>query len=263
MLELNEQQLLFVSNQLSDAGLQYTPLYEELLDHVCCTIETKMADGQNFHQACDDVFNAFGKEGIKELQKQTIYSRNQKSHRMRNVSMLFFVFTLFMGPLIWFNAISAWNHSESIVQEQEFASHTKEQKQFKEPPSMRPLGPDYEMNSGFGKRMHPIFKVLKMHKGVDFRAPLGTPVYATSDGTVIKAKYNNKGYGNHIIIQHDEVYQTKYAQLHSIEVKEGQLVKKGTLIGKVGSSGDSTGPHLHYEVIKNGEHVDPIAYFTP
>jgi len=110
--------------------------------------------------------------------------------------------------------------------------------------------------------MHPIYKVEKMHTGTDFRAPMGTPVLATSDGEIIKAKKQSTGYGNLILIKHDTIYQSLYAQLSEINVKVGQLVKKGDVIGKVGSSGASTGPHLHYEVIENGKKVDPENFLS-
>ncbi|TAH26134.1 MAG: M23 family metallopeptidase [Cytophagales bacterium] len=115
--------------------------------------------------------------------------------------------------------------------------------------------------SGFGMRIHPIYKVKMMHTGVDFAAVRGTPIYATGDG-VIKATIRNLGgYGNEIEINHGYGYITKYAHLEKFSVREGQKVKRGECIGYVGTSGTSTAPHLHYEVIKNGEKVNPIYYF--
>jgi len=255
MLELNEQQLLFVSERLTNMGLEYEPLYDELLDHISCTIEIKMIDGQNFHQACNTVFNAFGKEGIKELQKQIIYSHNQNSNRMKKLSLVFVTMFFFIGPLFWLGLFS----DKEIIDTDRFTISSIDD----DPPSLKPLGDGYEVTSAFGSRFHPIFKKKKMHKGVDFKAPIGTPVYATSNGTIVKVRLDNKGYGKHIVIQHDDVYQTMYAQLSEINVEEGEIVKKGQQIGKVGSSGTSTGPHLHYEVIKLGVPVNPIAYFNP
>jgi len=132
-----------------------------------------------------------------------------------------------------------------------------------EPPSISPLGGMYKISSGFGLRMHPIHKEKKMHKGIDFVAPIGTPVQATSDGEVIKVVKINTGYGNHIIIQHDKEHKTVYAQLHEIKVVEGQQVKIGEVIGTVGNSGASTGPHLHYEVLVNGANQDPEDFIQP
>ncbi len=114
--------------------------------------------------------------------------------------------------------------------------------------------------SGFGYRIHPIYKIRKMHAGLDFSAPIGTPIYATGDGVVI-AQGNERGYGNRIIINHSYGYATKYAHMSRFKVKKGQRVKRGDLIGYVGNSGASTGPHLHYEVFKNGKAVNPINFF--
>ncbi|MEN7546950.1 M23/M56 family metallopeptidase [Rapidithrix thailandica] len=129
-------------------------------------------------------------------------------------------------------------------------------------PSILPIkeGECNKMTSGFGMRKHPITKKQKMHKGMDFSAEVGVKVMATADGVVAKVDTTHKGYGQHIIVKHGEQYSTVYAQLSSIEVKEGQQVRRGEVIGLVGSSGMSTGPHLHYEVLKNGIHVNPADY---
>ena len=121
-----------------------------------------------------------------------------------------------------------------------------------------------EISSGFGMRMHPIKKEQMMHNAVDIKAPEGTPVFATADGLVREVKQNHiegKGYGRYIIIDHSDAYSTLYSQLLKYNIKEGQEVKQGDIIGYVGSSGISTGPHLHYEVMKDGENVDPEKYF--
>jgi murein DD-endopeptidase MepM/ murein hydrolase activator NlpD len=115
--------------------------------------------------------------------------------------------------------------------------------------------------SGFGYRVHPIYKTYKFHSGIDFTAPRRTPVYATGNGTVEIAKYEGRGYGNHIIINHGFGYESLYGHLSSIEVSERQKIKRGELIGYVGSTGTSTAPHLHYEVAKNNKKVNPINYF--
>lgn len=116
--------------------------------------------------------------------------------------------------------------------------------------------------SGFGMRIHPVYKVLKMHTGIDFTAPVGTPIYATGDGTVIIDNgLGGSGYGLYVIISHGFGYHTLYAHMSKVLVRPGQKVKRGDVIGYVGSSGSSTGPHLHYEVIKNGVKVDPVNYF--
>lgn len=115
--------------------------------------------------------------------------------------------------------------------------------------------------SGFGYRIDPVYKTVKMHAGLDFAAPQGTPIYATADGVVKLAGNTGNGYGNHVIINHGYGYETLYGHQYRIKAKVGQRVKRGELIGWVGSTGKSTGPHLHYEVHKNGRHIDPIYFF--
>jgi murein DD-endopeptidase MepM/ murein hydrolase activator NlpD len=116
--------------------------------------------------------------------------------------------------------------------------------------------------SGFGFRIHPIYKVPKMHTGIDFSAPTGTPIYATGNGTVINDQnLRNSGYGNYVMLDHGFGYQTLYAHVSRTNVRVGQKVKRGDVIAFVGSTGQSTAPHLHYEVIKNGVKVNPINFF--
>jgi murein DD-endopeptidase MepM/ murein hydrolase activator NlpD len=118
------------------------------------------------------------------------------------------------------------------------------------------------MASGFGNRVHPLYKVWKMHWGMDFSAPVGTEIYATGDGVVREAHRNNiRGYGRHIVIDHGFGYETLYAHCSKVNVRVGQKVKRGEVIGLVGNSGTSSSPHLHYEVMKDGEKIDPINYF--
>ena len=117
------------------------------------------------------------------------------------------------------------------------------------------------MASGYGMRMHPIYKVRKMHTGCDFSAPRGTPIYATGDGKVVKVKSNYGGYGKEVEIDHGYCYITKYAHMQEFAVKKGHNVKRGEIIGYVGNTGSSTAPHLHYEVIKDGKKVNPMHFF--
>lgn len=118
-----------------------------------------------------------------------------------------------------------------------------------------------QMASGYGYRSDPFTKVRKFHAGMDFSAKSGTPIFATGDGIVNRADNNASGYGNHIVIRHGFGYETLYAHLSKYKVKKGQKVKRGDIIGYIGSSGRSEAPHLHYEVHKNGEVVNPINYY--
>ncbi len=120
------------------------------------------------------------------------------------------------------------------------------------------------LSSGYGMRKHPILGYNKMHKGQDFAAPTGTPIYAAGDGTVEKAA-RWSSYGNYIRIRHNSELKTAYAHLHKFGkgITAGKRVKQGQVIGYVGSTGRSTGPHLHYEVIQNGKHVNPAKLDLP
>ncbi|HYM92605.1 MAG TPA: M23 family metallopeptidase [Chitinophagaceae bacterium] len=115
--------------------------------------------------------------------------------------------------------------------------------------------------SGFGYRIDPIYKTIKMHEGLDFTAPIGTPIYATADGVVTIAGNTNNGFGNHVVINHGYGYETLYGHMSRVKAKVGQKVNRGEVIGYVGSTGKSTGPHCHYEVHKNGQIIDPVYFF--
>lgn len=115
--------------------------------------------------------------------------------------------------------------------------------------------------SGFGYRIDPIYKTTKFHAGLDFTAPQGTPIYATANGVVTTAGSTGSGYGIHVIINHGYGYETLYGHMVRVKVRPGQQVRRGEVIGYVGSTGKSTGPHCHYEVHKNGQKIDPIYFF--
>ncbi len=117
------------------------------------------------------------------------------------------------------------------------------------------------MVSGFGYRTDPFTKARKMHEGMDFTAKTGTPIYATGDGVVARADNTASGYGNHIVIRHGFGYETLYGHLSRYKCRAGQRIKRGDVIGYVGSTGRSEGPHLHYEVHKNGKVVNPLNFY--
>ena len=115
--------------------------------------------------------------------------------------------------------------------------------------------------SGFGMRIDPVYGTLKMHKGLDFTAPQGTPIYATGDGRIEMAGFDESGYGIHVIINNGYGYETLFGHMAKVKVRAGEYVKRGEVIGWVGSTGKSTGPHCHYEVHINGQMVDPVYFF--
>ena len=132
-------------------------------------------------------------------------------------------------------------------------------------PSIKPVVEDklkrkIKHLSGYGIRFHPVHKVKKFHKGIDFTAPIGTPIQATGNGTVIRVEKKKRGYGHNVVIDHGYGYTTLYAHMKTIDVKKGEKVKKGQKIGEIGSTGTSTAPHLHYEVRINGKAVNPIDF---
>ncbi len=115
--------------------------------------------------------------------------------------------------------------------------------------------------SGFGYRIHPIYKILKYHTGMDFTAPIGTPVYATGGGRVEVASRSRRGSGNRIVIDHGYGFKTVYAHLNELNTRVGRTIQRGEVIGTVGNTGLSTAPHLHYEVLINDEAVNPLNFY--
>jgi len=144
-----------------------------------------------------------------------------------------------------------------------FTMAKKKEEMLRDLPAIQPVqNKDLKhIASGYGWRMHPILKYRKFHAGMDFSAPTGTPIYATGEGIVIQADAKASGYGNHVRIDHGYNYVTLYAHMSKINCKVGQKVKRGDVIGYVGNTGLSAGPHCHYEVRKNGEPVNPVNYY--
>ena len=130
-------------------------------------------------------------------------------------------------------------------------------------PAIQPIRNDdlNRMAGGWGYRIHPIYKVRKFHYGMDFSAPEGTEIFATGDGVVVKVKRLYNGYGRHVVIRHGFGYETLYAHMSKSLVRKGDRVKRGQVIGLVGSTGTSTSSHLHYEVHKDGVKVNPAHYY--
>ncbi len=151
--------------------------------------------------------------------------------------------------------------SQSI---EEIAKRAKEkEKMLASIPAIQPVAKDElkRLASGYGMRRHPILKIGKMHWGLDFSADTGTPIYATGDA-VVKSAGRMGGYGNVVVLDHGYGYETYYAHMSKFgKYTTGQKVKRGDIIGYVGNTGLSSGPHLHYEVHKNGEKIDPISFF--
>lgn len=152
---------------------------------------------------------------------------------------------------------------ESKSQDEIVQMAEKKEKLYAAIPAIQPVSNKQlrAIASGFGLRIHPIYKVRKMHAGIDFAAPIGTPIYATADGVIDEVSVRFSGYGKMIVIDHGFGYRTRYAHMHDFAVRQGQHVKRGELIGYVGDTGLSTAPHLHYEVMMNGTQINPVHYF--
>lgn len=140
----------------------------------------------------------------------------------------------------------------------------KKEERFASLPAIQPVSNKKlkRLASGFGYRTDPVHGTRRMHYGVDFSAPIGTAIYATANGTVSKASYSRGGFGYYVKIDHGFGYETLYGHMNEYVVKQGQKVVRGELIGYVGNTGKSTGPHLHYEVHKNKEKINPVYFFN-
>ena len=152
---------------------------------------------------------------------------------------------------------------ESKSQDEVVELARNKEKMFAAIPAIQPVSNKQliSLASGFGYRIHPVYKVMRMHQGIDFAAPIGTPIYATADGNVITVEFSFAGYGKMVEIDHGFGYKTRYAHMHGFAVHVGKKVKRGELIGYVGSTGLSTAPHLHYEVHINNIPKNPVYYF--
>jgi len=154
-------------------------------------------------------------------------------------------------------------HAQSISFKELISAAQKRERRLASLPAIQPVNNKElkRMVSGYGWRIDPVYGTRKMHWGLDFTAEVGTDVYSTGDGVVEEVEVNSWGYGKEILINHGFGYKTRYAHLSSFVVNKGDTVKRGDLIGFVGSTGKSTGPHLHYEVEKDGHKVNPINFF--
>ena len=156
-------------------------------------------------------------------------------------------------------------YKQSVSYDQVYEMAKTQKNRLMAMPAIMPIAKGQcELVSGFGTRYHPILRYSRPHTGVDLAARIGTPIYATADGVVTESGRNAKsrgGYGVVCVIKHGYGYQTLYAHMKDTKVKVGQKVKRGELIGWVGNTGLSSGSHLHYEVLLNGKHVNPVYYF--
>lgn len=223
-----------LDEELQNKGLKNVELRAELQDHFLCFMEQEMVAGASLQEAEQRAFRELGEMDLKGMNRQTFFIHHQNSILMASFCALLITFTTFFS----------WSSAEEIATI--------------DPPKLWPIAADqYSISSGFGYRMFQQKK--RFHKGIDLKAPIGTPIYAPENALVLETGYTDKK-GHYIILEHDEIYQTKYYHLSEISVKKGEAVLVGDPIGKTGNTGLSTAPHLHYEVLKNGVEVDPAEY---
>lgn len=191
----------------------------------------------------------------KQLKQRIIMLNSLKSNKMTK----FRYFLIF--PLVGMLTFVACNLAPVDAQEIEKASVFVKSEEAKIP-SIFPVDQveGVGISSKFEKMINPITKKEVFHKGIDIKAPEGTSIFATADGTILKARYSDKGYGNVIYIEHADNYVTVYAHMKDFSVRVGQKVEKGDVIGTIGNTGMSTAPHLHYEVRKSDENQNPMDY---
>ncbi|MCR9251384.1 MAG: M23 family metallopeptidase [bacterium] len=236
MNQLNSTQLETLRNDLKARGLSLFVLKDELLDHICCLIELEMEKGISFDEGRQIVFKNFNSAEMLRNQKKTkwIYQSKKFKRKFKSVLSAAAVIMLMMVGGV----------------------------EAQETPDGHPIYGDCELASGFGIRRDPIYKIKRMHSGIDFKAKAGTPVVATADGTVLEAVSNPDGYGNKIIISHSGEYKTLFGHLSGFNVKTGDKVRKGDIIGYVGSSGRSSAPHLHYEILQGDKKINPELFIS-
>ncbi len=238
-MTLTDTQIDYILDDVRRRGLLYAPLVDELVDHLCCGVEREMAAGLDFETAYQAVLSGFGADGLQRTEAQTLHALTFKSQLMKR---LFYSAAGMAASLLFVTTLA--------VQ----AQHA---------PSLLPVQHDHlqRVSAPFGRTILAGTPQEKVHQGVDLVVPVGTPVRATADGVIALLETDDAGYGLFIRVQHDSVYTTQYSHLSEFLVEPGQSVAKGDVIGYSGNSGLSTGPHLHYEVYREGKRVDPAAYY--
>ncbi|MEO0582192.1 MAG: M23 family metallopeptidase [Bacteroidota bacterium] len=252
---IHPKQITFIRRHLRERGLHNRELLEEMTDHYLTEIEDEMEKGHSFEAALSICLDLHQGWDMKKLNRSIFFIHHKSKIFMASMSvicMAFFAYFQLATPVEAPVELPQITELHELSLEIQMVSF--------EPPNTWPIKTrEKEITSAFGMRMHPEKKVKQHHMGIDIRADEGTPVYAPETGTVLTAKYDGKK-GNYIQIQHDETYTTRYYHLKSFDVKAGDKIEKGDKIGEVGSTGYSFGPHLHYEVRKNGKAVDPEDY---
>ena len=234
----NYQYIREIVQAVDQSGKYQSIIREEMIDHFCSFYESLILEMDDYI-AMQKTLTAIHETSFQTQKKHSMYPT-----KIALLTLCFLPLSLFLIK----NEETPASYKKVVLSELPFEVND-------DPPYGLPVASG-KLTSSFGNRMHPIKKVLKFHKGIDFKASMGTPVITVESGVVIDAGFHEKN-GNYIVIKHDEVYTTRYHHLSKIDVEIHQKVSAKDKIGEVGSSGHSTGPHLHYEVIQSGENVDP------
>ncbi len=241
-----------ITNRITDllklAGVSDSQVIEELTDHYLTHIEAEVRRGVNSQKAVRETY-----QEIANLDPSKFIDQQKQKDR-RGLFLFVLIFVGISFYLFQFN-----NQQQPIENNQNPNKETT----YINPPTGTPVAQsNLSVSSEFGFRLHPISNRTSLHKGIDIRAKMGTSVLSTGDGIVIEAGYKPKA-GNFITIQHDGNYVTNYYHLSEISVAASDIVREGQIIGKVGNSGLSFSPHLHYEVLKDAIPVNPREYIGP
>lgn len=234
------------------SGVESEEMIEEMTDHYLTHIETLTAAGASHQVAIREVYQTIATMDIKPTQSG---SSKPYTRILLCVAIIISAVLYVLAPTYKSNIANSERTLLPVANADVSAVHNT--------PTGWPLDiTQNEISSGFGLRYHPILGCQKLHKGIDIKAKIGTPVLSTGSGSVITAGYD-KRYGNYIIISHSSEYASKYTHLQCIDVVENQLVWMGDQIGTVGTSGISTAPHLHYELLRNEQAMDPMEVVSP
>lgn len=233
---LNHTQLNTIQNRIKQHRLR-NDVANEMLDHYASVIEHEMIMGLSFNNAFEKAFHQLTKEETQHINKQ--YYQTHTFAMLKKIT----------PPAVLFSCIAFMIFSNIKSQDKPWQSPIKQSDLTR-------------MASGFGYRTHPIYQTKKLHTGVDFTAPTGTPITAMYGGIVTKIAKSEKGYGNHLEITHNDSTVSLYAHMQDILVTENEQVEIGQQIGTVGSTGKASAPHLHFEIIINGRKVNPIGFIS-
>lgn len=245
---------LILKNEVKELEFYYENLEKEIrrMDNILADME----------QRDDNIYRAvLGAEPIEKSIREGGVGGADRYEDIKNKDIIHEEFILKLHEGV--DKLRRKVYIESKSQDDVVQLAEKKEKLFAAIPAIQPISNKelIALASGFGLRIHPVYKVKKMHTGIDFAASIGTPIYATADGIIDKVEVSFSGYGKLVEIDHGFGYRTRYAHMHGFTVRNGQRVKRGEVIGYVGNTGLSTAPHLHYEVFINGNQRNPVYYF--